>query len=133
MSSFELPISKIRVELSYFDICVQSGLRLLFAGVHVEAENVFDWKLFSQWFESNGSWIYSVQNYLEKSIAEFPNVIVDRKIFENNLSRCVKLFRETGGVYRRKTTGQPLKRTAAGIKTAREIMQNAPHTSIRQF
>jgi hypothetical protein len=46
------------------------------------------------------------------------------------------LFRETGGVYRRKTTGQPLKRTAAVsavIETAREIMQNAPHTSVRQF
>jgi hypothetical protein len=26
MSSFELPISEIRVELSYFDICVQRGL-----------------------------------------------------------------------------------------------------------
>jgi hypothetical protein len=42
------------------------------------------------------------------------------------------LFRETGGVYRRKTTGQPLKRTAAVsavIETAREIMQNAPHFS----
>jgi hypothetical protein len=51
----------------------------------------------------NGSWIYSVQNCLEEFIAEFPNVIVDG----------VKLFRETGGVYRRKTTGQPLKRTAA--------------------
>jgi hypothetical protein len=76
----------------------------------------------------NGSWIYSVQNCLEEFIAEFLNVIVDRKTFEDNLSRCVKLFRETGGVYRRKTTGQPLKRTAAVIETGREIMQNAPHT-----
>jgi hypothetical protein len=42
MSSFELPISKIRVELSYFDICVQRGLRLLYAGVHVRTEKVFD-------------------------------------------------------------------------------------------
>jgi hypothetical protein len=38
--SFELPVSRIRVELSYFDICVQRGL--LFAGVRVRAENVFD-------------------------------------------------------------------------------------------
>jgi hypothetical protein len=59
-------------------------------------------------------------------IAELLNVIVDRKTFEDNLSRCVKLFRETGGVYWRKTTGQPLNRTAAVIETAREIMQNAP-------
>jgi hypothetical protein len=74
-----------------------------------------------------------VQNCLEKFTAEFPNVIVDRKTFEGNLSRCVKLFRETGDGFRRKTTGRPLKRTAAGIETAREIMQNAPHTSLRQL
>jgi hypothetical protein len=67
----------------------------------------------------NGSWIYSVQNCLEEFIAEFPNVIVDGT--------------ETGGVYQRKTTGRPLKGTGAGIETAREIMQNAPHTSIRQL
>jgi hypothetical protein len=36
----------------------------------------------------------------------FLNVIVDRKTFEDNLSRCVKLFRQTGGVYRRKITGR---------------------------
>jgi uncharacterized protein involved in tolerance to divalent cations len=81
----------------------------------------------------NSTWIYFAQNYLEEFIAEFPNVIVERKTFENNLSRCVKLFRETRGVYRRKTTSRPLKRTAAVIKTARELMQNAPHTSIRQL
>jgi hypothetical protein len=41
-----------------------------------------------------------------------------------------------GGVYRRKTTGPPLKRTAAisaVIETAREIMQNVSHTSVRQL
>jgi hypothetical protein len=48
--SFELPVSKIRVELSYFYVCVQRGL--LSAGIHVRAENVFDRKLFSQGFES---------------------------------------------------------------------------------
>jgi hypothetical protein len=43
MSSFELPVSKIRVELSYFDIChLRSQRGLLFAGVYVRAENVFD-------------------------------------------------------------------------------------------
>jgi hypothetical protein len=60
--------------------------------------------------------------------------------FEDNLNRCVKLFRETGGVYRRKTTGQPLKRTAAVsavrdvqlLKLPREIMQHAPHTAVRR-
>jgi hypothetical protein len=38
MSSFELPISKIGVELSYFDICVQRGL--LFAVVLRQSEPV---------------------------------------------------------------------------------------------
>jgi hypothetical protein len=82
------------------------------AGVHVRAKNV----LIESYFRNrnglkvNGSWIYSVQNCLEEFIAKFPNVIVDGK---PSKSRCVKLFRETGGVYGRKTTGQPLKRTAA--------------------
>jgi hypothetical protein len=60
---------------------------------------------FRNGFKVNGSCIYSVQNCLEEFIAEFPKVIFDRKTFKDNLSRCVKLFRETGGVYRRKTTG----------------------------
>jgi hypothetical protein len=66
MSSFELPVSKIRVELSYFDICVQRGL--LFAESYFRSGR-----------KVNGSWIYSVQNCLEEFIAEFLNVIVDRK------------------------------------------------------
>jgi hypothetical protein len=108
MSSFELPISKIRVELSYFDICVQRGLRLLFASLLVftlDHKRCLIESYFRNDLKVNGSWIYSVQNCLEEFIAEFPNVIVDRKTFEDNLSRCVKLFRETGGVYRRRTTG----------------------------
>jgi hypothetical protein len=52
-----------------------------------------------------GNVMLKTQNCLKEFIAEFPNVIVDRKTFEDNLSRCVKLFRETGDVYRRKTTG----------------------------
>jgi hypothetical protein len=40
--------------------------------------------------------------------------------FEDNLNRCVKLFRETGGVYRRKTTGQLLNRTAA-VSAVRDV------------
>jgi hypothetical protein len=78
MTSFELPVSKIRVEprsrTVNFDICVQTSL--LFAGVHVGAENV----LIESYFRNrnglkvNGSWIYSAQNCLEEFIAEFPNV-----------------------------------------------------------
>jgi hypothetical protein len=32
----------------------------------------------------NASWIWSVQNRLEEFTVEFPNVIVDRKTFEDN-------------------------------------------------
>jgi hypothetical protein len=133
MSSFELPVSKIRVELSYFDICVQRDLLFCWCSAGVRAENVLIESYFRNGFKVNSSWIYSVQNCLEEFNAEFPNVIVDRKFSKTNLSRCVKLFRETGGVYRRKTTGRLLKRAAAVIETGRETMQNAPHTSIRQL
>jgi hypothetical protein len=54
---------------------------------------------FLKGLKANGSWIYYVQNCLEEFIVEFPIVIVDRNTFEDNLSRCVKLFRETEGVY----------------------------------
>jgi hypothetical protein len=46
-----------------------------------------------------------VHEYTPEFIAEFPDVIADRKTFESNLSRCRQLFRETGSVHRRKTTG----------------------------
>jgi hypothetical protein len=73
MSSFELPVSKIRVELSYFDICVQCSERfVLFADVHVRAENVFIESYFRNGLKVNGSWIYSVHNCLKEFIAEFP-------------------------------------------------------------
>jgi hypothetical protein len=76
MSSFQLPVGKIRVELSILTFAFR-----LFAGVHVRAENV----LIESYFRNcnglkvNGSWNYSVQNCLEEFIAQFPNVIVDGK------------------------------------------------------
>jgi hypothetical protein len=97
MSSFELPVSKIRVELSYFDICVQRVYCLLV--FTLEQKTFLIESYFRNGLKVNDSWTHSVQNCLEEFIAEFPNVIVDRKTFEDNLSRCTKLFRETGGVY----------------------------------
>jgi hypothetical protein len=78
----------------------------------LEQKTFFIESCFRNDLKVNGSWIYSVQNCLEEFIAEFPkkdfffNVIVDRKTFKDNLSRNVKLFRETGGIYRRKITGR---------------------------
>jgi hypothetical protein len=94
MSSFELPVSKIRVELSILTLTFRQVYCLVV--FTLEQKTFLIESYFRDGLKMNGSWIYSVQN-----------------CFEDNLSRCVKLFRETGGVYRRKTTGQPLKRTAA--------------------
>jgi hypothetical protein len=93
----------------------------------LEQKTFFIESYFRNGLKVNGSWIYSVQNCLEEFIAEFPkkyifflNVIVDRKTFEDNLSRCVKLFRETGGVYRRKITG----RTVAVFETLKGALNH---------
>lgn len=81
----------------------------------------------------NGIWAYSIQSCLEEYRAEFPDVVVDYKLFQDTLNRCVKLFRETGSVSRKTGSGRPLKRTAETVDAAREIMENAPTTSIRHL
>jgi hypothetical protein len=63
-----------------------------------------------------------VYRRISQKIYIFLNVIVDRKTFEDNLSRCVKLFRETGGVYRRKITG----RTVAVFETLKGALNRYP-------
>jgi hypothetical protein len=105
MSSFELPVSKIIVELSILTFAFKQVYCLVL--LTLEQKTFLIESYFRNGLKVNGSWIYFVQNCFEEFIVEFPNVIVDRKrkTLENNLSRCIKLFRETGGVYRRKTTG----------------------------
>jgi hypothetical protein len=76
MSSFELSVSKIRVQLSILTFASRQ--------VYVRAENVLIESYFRNrnCLKMNGSWIYSVQNCLEEFIAEFPNVIVDGKAWK---------------------------------------------------
>jgi hypothetical protein len=71
-----------------------------FAGVHVRAENVFDWKLFSQsqWFENEWFMDLLRTKLLRRVYRRISQCYCWRKTFEDNLSRCVKLFGETGGL-----------------------------------
>jgi hypothetical protein len=84
MSSFELPVSKIIVELSILTFAFRQVYCLVL--LTLEQKTFLIESYFRNGLKVNGSWIYSVQNCLEEFIAEFPNVIVDG----------VKLFRETG-------------------------------------
>jgi hypothetical protein len=84
MSSFELPVSKIIVELSILTFAFKQVYCLVL--FTLEQKTFLIESYFRNGLKVNGSWIYSVQNCLEEFIAEFPNVIVDG----------VKLFRETG-------------------------------------
>ncbi|RZB38611.1 hypothetical protein BDFB_015233, partial [Asbolus verrucosus] len=54
------------------------------------------------------------------------------KSFET-VSRCIKVFRETGSVTRKKGSGRPLKRTDETINAVEEIMENELRTSIRRL
>jgi hypothetical protein len=66
----------VTLPIEIFCFCEGMTSFVVFAGVHVRAENV----LIESYFRNrnglkvNGSWIYSVQNCLEEFIAEFPNV-----------------------------------------------------------
>jgi hypothetical protein len=77
MSSFELSVSKIRVELSILTFAFRQVYCLLV--FTLEQKTFLIENYFRNGLKVNGSWIYSVQNCLEEFIAEFPNVIVDGK------------------------------------------------------
>ncbi|RZB66674.1 hypothetical protein BDFB_015144, partial [Asbolus verrucosus] len=50
--------------------------------------------------------------------------------YSETVSRCIKVFRETGSVTRKKGSRRPLKRTDETINSVEEIMENKPRTSI---
>ncbi|RZC34442.1 hypothetical protein BDFB_013604, partial [Asbolus verrucosus] len=74
-------------------------------------------------------WTFSVQNCMKEFRTEFPEVVVYRQ-FQETVSRCIKVFRETGSVTRKKGSGRPSKRTDETINAVEEIMENEPRTSI---
>ncbi|RZC38165.1 hypothetical protein BDFB_015241 [Asbolus verrucosus] len=47
-----------------------------------------------------------------------------QKQFQETVSRCIKVFRETGSVTRKKGSGRPSKRTDETINAVEEIMEN---------
>ncbi|RZC36811.1 hypothetical protein BDFB_013083, partial [Asbolus verrucosus] len=81
----------------------------------------------------DGVWTYSVQNCMEEFRTEFLEVVLVYRQFQETVSRCIKVFRETGNVTRKKGSRRPLKRTDETINSVEEIMENKPRTSIRRL
>lgn len=79
----------------------------------------------------DGQWLYSLGNCLEEFQNEFPNLEFDYDSFQHTVKHCVKVFRETGSVKRKEGSGRPKKRTVELVNNVRDIMDNAPGTSIR--
>lgn len=81
----------------------------------------------------DGAWNYSIHDCLEEFRAEFPAVVIDYDLFRNTLNYCVRLFRETGSICRKEGSGRPLQRTPEAIENVRQVIENAPRTSIRSL
>jgi hypothetical protein len=79
MSSFELPVSKIRVELSILTFAFRQVYCLLVFTLEQKTFLIESYFRNRNGFKVNGSRIYSIQNCLEEFISEFPNVVVDGK------------------------------------------------------
>ncbi|RZB89856.1 hypothetical protein BDFB_014964, partial [Asbolus verrucosus] len=66
-------------------------------------------ELVPQWKKVDSIWICSVQNCMEEFRVEFPEVVVIYRQLQETASRCIKVFRETGSVTRKKGRGRPSK------------------------
>ncbi|RZC34483.1 HTH 24 domain containing protein [Asbolus verrucosus] len=78
----------------------------------------------------NAVWTYSAQNCMEEFRAEFPEVVVIYRQFQEAVSRCIEVSRESGSVTRKKDRSS--RRTDETINAAEEI-ENEPRTSIRRL
>jgi hypothetical protein len=79
-----------------------------------------------------GNWKYSILECMTEFQERFPNIAVEYKEFRDTLQNTVALFRETGSVSRKKGSGPPKKRNAEKIEEVRQIINEAPQTSIRR-
>lgn len=79
----------------------------------------------------NGEWRYSIQECFNDFTDHFG--IVEYIRFYDALRHTVELFDETGGVTRRKGSGRPTKRTPDVLENVRQIMAEAPSTSLRRL
>lgn len=80
-----------------------------------------------------GVWQYSIQESFEEFRQEFPNLVLPYNTFRCSLKHCIELFRETGSVLRKEGSGRPKKRTEEVIENVRQIMEDAPRTSLRRL
>lgn len=79
----------------------------------------------------DGQWQYSLQDCLEEFRNEFPNFIFDYDSFRHTVTHSVMVFRETGSVKQKEGAGRAKKRTEELVNNVREIINNAPRTSVR--
>lgn len=81
----------------------------------------------------NGEWIYSTRPCLVEFRQQFPDLVFLEADFFNVVRNCVRLFRETGSVTHKDGGGRPTVRTEETIENVREIMNEAPTTSLRRL
>ncbi|CAH1372399.1 unnamed protein product, partial [Tenebrio molitor] len=78
-------------------------------------------------------WQYSIEACFEEFRLQFPDAALTYNIFHHNLTQCIQIFRETGSVDRKKGSGRPTKRTEEAIANVRQVMEEAPRTSVRRL
>jgi transposase len=81
----------------------------------------------------DGEWQYSIEACFEEFRLQFPDAALTYNIFHHNLTQCIQIFRETGSVDRKKGSGRPTKRTEEAIANVRQVMEEAPRTSVRRL
>lgn len=79
----------------------------------------------------DGVWRYSIPVCIAAFAEEYPQVPINYKHFYDALMDSVNIFRETGSVTRREGSGRPPLRTPENIENVRQIVTNAPTTSLR--
>lgn len=80
-----------------------------------------------------GEWQYSARDCYDEFQQEYPNLALPFDDFRQYLRRYVELFRETGSILRKEGSGRPKKRTGEAIEQVRQIINEAPRTSVRRL
>lgn len=80
-----------------------------------------------------GVWQYSIQDCFEEFQQQFPDIVITYDTFRASVKHCIDRFRETGSVSRKEGSGRPTKRTEEVIENVRQVMEEAPRTSLRRL
>lgn len=78
-------------------------------------------------------WQYSSRDCYDELRQHYPNLALPFDDFRQYLLHSVELFRETGSVLRKEGSGRPRKRTVEAIEHVRQIIDEAPRTSVRRL